>query len=98
MRKLVELIEFVYENMVGETEPRVYEVYEGDFIQTIGDSANGYWHDRRELKPWEYLIREAKLMVLSDGGYVGHWNTMEEIEEFISVYLRGRDVKYLSRI
>jgi hypothetical protein len=98
MRELVELIEFEYENMVGKTEKRVYEVYEGDFIQTVGDSANGYWYDRRELRPHEELMREATLLVLSDGGLVGYWSSMTEIEEFIRLYLRGRDICYLTKL
>lgn len=98
MRELVELIEFEYENMIGQTEKRVYEVYEGDFIQIVGASANGYWHDRRELRPFEEIMREATLLVLSDGGLVGHWSSMAEIEEFILLYLRGRHICYLSSL
>lgn len=92
MRKLVRLVEFNCTDMIGKPVTRVYEIYEGDFIQIYGDSANAYWHDRRELRPFESLGREAKYLVLSDGGYIGHWSTMAEIDEFITMYMRGTNL------
>lgn len=91
-RKLIKLVEFNCQDIAGRPDQRCYEIYEGDFIQIYGDSANGYWHDRRELRPFETVGREAKYLVVSEGVYVGHWSTLPEIDEFITYYMRGTDL------
>lgn len=86
-----------------EKELRIYEVSEGDYVRVKhGSSANPYWHTRADYDESEWLqegnpganiIAEARLYVSSpDAGvtsYVGHWNTLDEVREFIKLYMRG---------
>lgn len=54
-------------------------------------SANGYWRRLEDgIGQFDSIEDEAKLLVMSDDGdYIGHWNTLEEVEDFIINYMRG---------
>lgn len=81
-------------------ENRVYEIYEGDFVEVYSWSANPYWHTREQYEASEQLMkfapsRTATIRVLSDGGLIGHWENLDYFREFLRLYLRAEVVNEL---
>lgn len=94
-RELLKIVECeVDSGFAHERDIRTYEIYVGDFVKVISDSANGYWHDRVEYDANDRLnqygvIQEATILVISDRAYVGHWATITEFYEFLKHYMRA---------
>lgn len=59
-------------------------------------SANPYWHHLKQYEEhkdrYDVILAEAKLSVMSDGGWVGNWMTMEEVMHFLKYYRRATNV------
>lgn len=89
MRKLVALIEAEVINFGGSWSVRNYELYEGEFVQTIYLSANPYWHDVEDITPDHHVIATASILVVSDGGYTGHFQSIRHFKDFLVRYLRA---------
>src|SRR5690606_28166240 len=89
---LTELVEAEYLDYTGQTVTRLYELYEGDWVQLYTHSGNAYWHT---VQAWETHYPQVNpidrryLLVLSDGGYIGHWVDREAFDEFLRLYMRA---------
>ena len=91
--KLQRLIEFTRKDILEGEITDVYEVYSGSWVQLYTTSGNPYCHTEEEWKTRfaEYeFIQTAEYMVLCGPRYVGHWNSIGEVRQFIWFYLRGQ--------
>jgi hypothetical protein len=91
--ELVELIEAkLVDYITGQDELRFYEVYKGDWVKLYTTSGNAYWHTTevwQESFPEYSPIARRSYLVLSDSGYIGHWDSQEAIYEFLRLYMRA---------
>lgn len=105
MRELVQLVEAHIpgiSTLDGSPINRVYEVYEGDFVCVRSYSANGYWHDYEKWLNDPYLVQfpyhlRRRYAVYSDGGYIGHWETIDGFYHFLVNYMRANILEILTQ-
>jgi hypothetical protein len=97
---LIELLDASRTDYDGSEVSYVYEIYEGDWVELYTSSANPYWHTRdswiknhSDATP----VREAKILVMSDGGLIGYWKTKELFYDFLEIYLRATIVEKMTQ-
>jgi len=92
------LIEFWFDGMMGENQNRVYEVRRSPAGCYHSSMSGGQEQWTRESKglSGEPIVKTREWVVSERGGYIGSFETLEQLAVMILHQLRGRDVFVVS--
>jgi hypothetical protein len=92
------LVEFWFDGMMGKNQHRVYEVRRSP-ARAYHSSVSGgqeQWTTELVGPNGEPIIKEREWLVSEHGGYIGSFETLEQLAIMVLHQLRGRDVFVVS--
>lgn len=92
------LIEFCFDGMLGKDQHRVYEVKRAPAWAYSSSVSGGQEHFTTEAAGpnGEPLERRREWLVTESGGYIGSFETLEDLAVMILHQLRGRNIMAVS--
>lgn len=92
------LIEFRFDGMMGKDQHRVYEVKRspaGCYNSSVSGGQEQWTTEPKGLNG-EPIVKYREWLVSEHGGYIGSFETLEQLAVMILHQLRGRDVFVVS--